>query len=229
MPTNNPLWCRRTCMAMLLSALPLQTTLGADCDAQEHQPGERIAPLLPANAIQVTNSTFHYSPRRIVIAIPENRKDRLREQDLFAKGMRRYLTERSHVSVVTARHRVCDRNSPLQTGRYDEQQLVEFLHRYQADGVLYCDVEQIRAYEPMQMEVSLLLVDCQNAVAVASGTITIDSKNSVTLQHYERFAFPDTEQRPKNQTLETHLSSPSQFIDFAAKEITAKLTKSVGF
>lgn len=160
-----------------------------------------------------------FVPRRIVIVPAANRLDRLKEQDLFAQSLANSLV--GHVEVVLSRHYACGESSPLRTGQYDEQALLDLSKEFSADAVLYCDVEKLSWQAPMRMQVSLLLIHVGEAIALVSGTESIDLSHSQPSMGYHGFAIPQS----KNAILDMRQNSPRTFIRYCSTLVSDKLKK----
>ena len=160
----------------------------------------------------VSSHCAYLQPRRIVIVTTNNRQDRLKEQDLFSKALAKHLRQGQRFDVVISREKMCRDKLPMRRGAFDEQRLLALSRAYNVDAVLFCELEQISAYEPMQLQMSMLLVDVGEAVSLASATTTVDQRPPGMHQAYVIFAGQDCDQF----TTDTHLNSPSLLIDFAA-------------
>ena len=167
----------------------------------------------------VSRHCVDLKPRRVVIVTARNRKDRLREQDEYAKTLANHLRNINCFDVVVAREGICCDHLPTRTGQFDEHELVRLSRRFNADTVLYCEVQQISAYEPMRLQSNVLLVSAAEAVALVSATSTFDLNHPVTRSRYARYV----NHRCSNAAVDTFLSSPSQLIDFAASEAAGVL------
>ena len=152
-----------------------------------------------------------------MIITTANRQDRLKEQDRFANSLASQLRASSQYDVVVSRERVCIEKLPMRRGKFDEHDVLAASREYNADTVLYCDVQQISAYEPMRIQTSVLLISAYEAISLVSTTSTLDLKHSATRTRYDTFS----QQHCETSTI--HLNSPSQFIDFAASEFATGL------
>ncbi len=160
----------------------------------------------------VSSHCAYLQPRRIVIVTTNNRQDRLPEQDLFSKSLAKHLRQGQRFDVVIRREKMCRDKLPMRRGVFDEQELLELSGASNADAVLFCELEQISAYEPMQLQMSMLLVHVGEAVSLVSATTTVDLRDPSTQQAYVTVAGQNCDPF----AVETHLNSPSLFIDFAA-------------
>ena len=160
----------------------------------------------------------HMQPRRIVIVVPKNRQDRLKEQDIFAAALAKQLTA-SGISAVVSKQRICDQTLPVQRGVFDERHLIRMAKDYRADAVLYSDVRSVGAYRPMNFASTVLLVDTNQAIALASLDSTLDLSRPSLQQVYQRFAYDSGK-----MVGETHLDSPTLFIRYAARGVAKNLS-----
>lgn len=180
------------------------------------------------NSREVGPDGFRYSaycgrlaPQRVVIVTCANRLDRLKEQDLFAESLANSLV--GHVDVILSHRYACDRTNPLRSGRYDERELLELSEEFNADAVLYCDVEKLHSYTPMKMQVSLVLVHVGEAVALVAGTESIDLTRANAQAEYQAFSTPAS----KNTVLDVRQHSPREFIRYCSNVISEKLQKGI--
>jgi hypothetical protein len=167
----------------------------------------------------ISHHCDYLKPRRIVIVTTNNRQDRLKEQDQFAESLSRHLRASHPFDCVLSRDKICASKLPMRQGRFDERQLLALSRDHNADAVLYCDLQQISAYEPMQLQASTLLVHVPEAIALVSATSTFDLRQQGTRGKYATFAL----QQCHDPVSDTYLSSPSLFIDYAASEVAAGL------
>ena len=167
----------------------------------------------------VSSHCDYLKPRRIVIVATHNRQDRLREQDRFVQSLAQHLRASQQFEVVISRDKVCLSKLPMRRGKFDERELLALSRNYHADAVLYCELPQMSAYEPMQLQTSTLLVHVSEAIALVSATSTFDLRQPGTRKKYAAFAL----RQCPDPVSDTHLSSPSEFIDFAASEVAGGL------
>ena len=163
----------------------------------------------------ISRHCAYLQPRRVVIVTTDDRQDRLKEQQLFSATLEKHLRHGQRFDVVVARDRVCQRNLPMRRGRFDEHELLALSERYNADCVLYCELEQISAYEPMQLQTSILIVHVAEAVSLVAATSTIDLRDPKTRHGYLKFL----QHRCRESTTDTTLHSPSQLIDYASSRL----------
>jgi hypothetical protein len=167
----------------------------------------------------ISHHCDYLKPRRIVIVTTNNRQDRLKEQDRFAESLSRYLRASQPFDCVISRDKICASKLPMRQGKFDEWKLLALSRDHNADAVLYCDLQQISAYEPMHLQASTLLVHVPQAIALVSATSTFDLRQPGTRRNYAAFAL----QQCHHPVSDTYLSSPSLFIDYAASEVAAGL------
>lgn len=195
-----------TCIALIVLHTP-------DPSVAEEVVAETLCELeLPQQPIRVSPLLAQLQPNRILIVRDYDRQDRLKEQQVLADRLATHLRRDSLFDVVECKRCVCDRSSPLRTGRFDERQLLEYANTFGVDSVLYCTVQSIDAYRPMKIEIQFLLININQSVAVASGSLTFDLSDPITEQIY-------LNQNPIAAShMTSPLSSPSRLIDFAASQ-----------
>ncbi|MCC9602932.1 hypothetical protein LOC67_20475 [Stieleria sp. JC731] len=158
-------------------------------------------------------------PNRVLIVTCLDRQDRLREQTELMHQLATHLRRQSTVEVVESDHRMCLQHSPMQTGRFDERQLVEMGTRYSADTVIYCEIANIDSYRPMKLELRFLMVSTHQSIALASASRHHDLGHTPT-----RKQFLSTFD-PYEHSAESLLRSPSRLIDFSANKLAAELLR----
>lgn len=187
--------------------------------SESHISAQDLQPVPEADdTYLVSKYSVNLKPRRIVIVTTNNRQDRLREQDMFAKALSAKLRKCGlQFETVISPDKVCRDKLPTRRGRFDEVELVALSHNYNADAVLYCELEIISAYNPMQMETSLLLVNVGEAIAIVSANHEFDLNRPDTYEAYSNFALqsPDHSQNLMN--------SPSKLINYAASTVVDSL------
>jgi hypothetical protein len=167
-------------------------------------------------------STHHVSPycstltpRRIVIVTCVDRQDRLKEQQQLAESLATHVAGNRKFSVVVCKTPMCRDHLPMHSGTFDELQLLRLSKKYHADCVLYCDVERIDAYQPMQADLSMLLVHVGEAVALVSAKSSYDLRDPDALKAYRQYINADNPE----SALSVDQHTPRQFIDFAANHL----------
>lgn len=205
-------------MLVLMMSLILLWILNGSAIGQGVKPCNGNTTGIGSGGFKYSSYCGSLSPTRVVIVTAANRMDRLHEQEVFAEAMASSLGR--FVDVVRAEQVICDGVSPLKSGRFDEHQLLRLKHELDADAVLYCDVQQLSAYAPLRIQVSMLLVHIDEAVALVAGTAMLDTKDSQVAEAYRTFSVG----KSPNEFLDVHDHSPRDFIRFSATVLASQLT-----
>jgi hypothetical protein len=172
---------------------------------------------LDPQPIRVSPLHVQLRPGRVLIVRSLDRMDRLKEQQVLVDRLAHHLRRQSLFDVVECKDCVCDATSPIRTALFDERQLLYYASTYGVDSVLYCTVQSIDAYRPMNVELQFVLINIDQAVPAASGSLAFDLANPVTEQVFiNTFNYGDVQ-------AVAALSSPSRLIDFAAARLAAEL------
>ena len=215
---NNLMWFSlAVCLIALSGNVSVQAQVCHDLMCQE------VCETLTPDLLAVSEHCNYLKPRRIVIVTAKNREDRLDEQSLLAELLAKHLA--GPFSTVVSRESVCADDLPMRKGVFDERELVQLKRAYQADAVLYCEIQRLVAYEPMQLEASLLLVDINQAVSLLSLHTKFDVRQIATRLSYANFATPTGQ---PSVLSETHVHSPSTFIEFAALQLSQQMCAAWG-
>ena len=164
--------------------------------------------LSPANAFV----SVHYAklkPRRVVIVTPHNRTSLFPEQTRFAEAFAAALRRKGVVEAVIAAPTTCSINA-IQSGRFDEEQLVQVAAQYNADAVLYCEVTDFCAYAPLSASVSLSLVDARESVVLLSTDGSWDLRSPDDAYQFRSLLIQSGDQAE----VEMKFNSPSEFTTF---------------
>ncbi len=202
---------RRKAMAVLLT-MPtallsinlLSTAAGQDCEGDSE---------VRFDAISKYATALH--PRRIVVLTAPNRQDRLKEHDLYAEAIATHLRSSRLCDVVLSNDRICAEQMPMRTGQFDERELLKIGRRYNADCVLYCLINSISAYDPMQMNASFLLISIDEAVALCSGTTNIDLRAPGAYHAYANAVLQSSD----SFSIAVHPHMPSRMLDWAGFQV----------
>ena len=179
--------------------------------AQEHSGPCVIWDALPSTH-HVSRHCETLTPRRIVIVTSQNRQDRLREQDIFASSLATHLSRSGKFEVVVGDTPIRRDNLPMRSGTFDEHHLLRLAKKYGVDSVLYCDVQQISGYDPMQADVAMLLVDVNDSVALVSAKSSYDLRDAIVASAYQRYSRACA----AHSVLDVNRHTPKQFLDFVA-------------
>lgn len=155
-------------------------------------------------------------PHRIAIVTPANRMQEFHEQDQFAESLAVALREHGVFEAVVGSEVRCNLNA-IQSGRFDEQQLVNLAAMYNADAILYCDVITMSAYDPLQASVALSIIDARESVVLfcSDGNWNLRDPNTKNaFRNFLQFGGYD-------YATESRLESPSEFVEYIA-DSTAK-------
>ncbi len=174
---------------------------------------------MPRQPMRLSPMASQLRPNRVLIITPLDRKDRLKEQIELKRQLASALRAKSGFDVIEASQRVCEATYPIRTGQFDERKLVKLGQEYLVDTVLYCNVESIDAYCPMQLEIQYLLINVEQSVSVVSGSQRFHLGADVTEQFFFKAmnADPETDVILKN--------SPSRLIQFGASHLAGDLSR----
>ena len=173
-----------------------------------------VAPALPdptpSNAF-VSQLYSRLRPHRVVIVTPSNRMHEFHEQDEFALALVAGLRKHGVFEAVAGAEVPCNLNA-IQSGNFDEQQLVNLANQYNVDAVIYCDVSQFSAYDPLQASVALSIVDARESVVLFCSDGVWNTREPETRSGFEMFLY----QNGDDYSVETRLDSPSEFMSYVA-------------
>ena len=209
-------WIVACCLlALPMSAMQIGTQLRA------HDAAETCSDALTLPTTHLVSPLCrNLKPRRVVIVITHDRHDRLEEQWTFAQSLAKHLNSCSQFHVVVASERICRDCLPMRKGTFDESQLLMLSRKYNTDAVLYCEINRLSAYEPMQAELSMALIHVGEAIALVSARSMYDLKSESTLRSYLSYINETDSLAP----LSVGRRTPSQFIDFSASRFSLGLT-----
>ncbi|QDT10267.1 hypothetical protein [Planctomycetes bacterium K23_9] len=156
-------------------------------------------------------------PRRIVVVTCPNRQDRLKEQDLFARFLAAQIGRNTNIDVLVGKEQICRDHMPMRRGTFDELHLLQLSKKYQADCVMFCEIGQLSAYEPMQAEMSMLLVHVGESIALVSAKSVYDARDSTTNKSYLAFI----NQANPESALSVGAHTPTNFIEFASSHFAS--------
>lgn len=187
------------------------------CHAEPSSSATSPAPVQPT--MRTSHLNQQLKPNRVLVIVPLDRQDRLKEQATLMRGLASSLRAKSNLEVVESPRRVCEETFPIYTGQFDERKLVALGKKYRVDTVLYCNIESIDAYCPMRLEIQFLAVSVDQSVAILSGTRHFDLANPSMLKSFfdSYGADPETDINLKN--------SPTRLIDFSAAHLAGDLTR----
>ena len=206
-----------TC-AMTAAVTALELTASNRSASAQEVVTETICELeLSQQPIRLSPLYGRLRPNRILIVRSLDRQDRLKEQQVLADRLANHLRRASVFDVVECKNCVCDATNPIRTAMFDERRLLHYAGTYGVDSVLYCTVQSIDAYRPMRVELQFVLINIDQSVAVASGSLSFDLADPITEQIYiNTFNYGDPHAIAAQ-------SSPSRLIDFAAAQLAGEL------
>lgn len=155
-------------------------------------------------------------PHRVAIVTPANRMQEFHEQDQFAESLAVALREHGVFEAVVGAEVRCNLNA-IQSGHFDEQQLVNLAAMYNADAILYCDVISMSAYDPLQASVALSIVDARESVVLFCSDGNWNMRDPNTKNAFRNFL----QSGGYDYATESRLESPSDFMEYVA-DSTAK-------
>lgn len=189
-----------------LSSLGQEPVVDPTCGLEVQRQPIRVSPLYR-----------QLRPNRILIVRSLDREDRLKEQQVLVERLANHLRRESLFDIVECKDCICDASNPIRTALFDERKLLHYANTYGVDSVLYCTVQSIDAYRPMNVELQFVLISIDQSVAVASGTLSFDLADPITEQIFiNTFNYGDLFATAAQ-------SSPSRLIDFAAAHLAAEL------
>ncbi|MEM8736437.1 MAG: hypothetical protein AAGG44_19565 [Planctomycetota bacterium] len=159
------------------------------------------------------------APKRLLIVTPQCRQDRLREHDTYARSLASYLRANGRFDVVVSQEYICENKIPMRSGRFDERDLLRYAQRYNVDTVLFCELPQLSAYEPMNLNATFAIVSIEEAIALVSGSGYFDLRHPAIYQDYANFSMQTSDMHSPA----THPHSPSRFIDYCASKASEGL------
>lgn len=172
---------------------------------------------LEEQPIRVSPLVGQLRPNRILVITSLDRQDRLKEQQSLRTALTKEIRELSTYDAIESRKCICERVNPIRSGRFDERRLVALSHEYLVDTVIFCQVVSIEAYRPMRLDVAFMMINIDQSVAVASGTLRFDLADPITEKIYHQSISADREDPM------TASSSPSRLIEFAAKQMAIQI------
>jgi hypothetical protein len=183
----------------------------------QYQHHRRIAPA-PADVL-VSQYYQQLKPRRIVIAIPTSRTHLLPEQKTFALALADSLRRCGFADAVVAPPCACD-SQAIRKGKFDLQQLVDLSSTFSGDAVLYCDVVSFSAYEPLEVAISMRLVDARESIAIMAVDGHWDLRDAQTQSSYLNYLSSN----PTDNDFQAGIKfqSPTEFLNFVSADV-AKL------
>ncbi|NND95822.1 MAG: hypothetical protein HKN47_00665, partial [Pirellulaceae bacterium] len=160
--------------------LPSPATMASNC----------VAVSRLVRNFHVSSHCGYLKPKRVVVVMTHDRQHRLREQTHFAESLTKFLQRENCFEVVLCRQAICQDELPLRKGTFDEHELLALARQFNADAVLYAEVMQLSAYEPMSGQLSVSLVSVSESVALLSAISTIDLRDAVTRNDYLNYSRP---------------------------------------
>lgn len=155
-------------------------------------------------------------PHRVAIVTPSNRMHEFHEQDQFAEALAIGLREHGVFEAIVGAEVPCNLNA-IQSGQFDEQQLVNLASQYNVDAILYCDVIAFSAYEPLQASVALSIIDARESVVLFCSDGNWNMREPGTANGFQNFL----QQGGADYATQSRMESPSEFVGYIA-DSTAK-------
>jgi hypothetical protein len=178
-----------------------------------------VATPTPSNAFV----SAHYSqlrPHRVAIVTPANRMQEFHEQDQFAEALAFSLRQHGVFETVVGSRVPCNLNA-IQSGRYDEQQLVNLASQYNADAILYCDVTSFSAYDPLTASVAISIIDARESVVLFCSDGTWNLRDTATSNGFRNFL----QRGGADYSIDSRLESPSEFVGYIADSTADFISK----
>lgn len=164
----------------------------------------------PSNAF-VSPLYQRLRPHRVAVVTPPNRMNEFYEQDAFAEAFVVALRKYGVFEAVIGHEVPCNLNA-IQSGNFDEQQLVSLAREYNVDAILYCDVINFSAYDPLRASVALSIVDARESVVLFCSDGSWNTRESETRNGYEWYLRETGEE----YSVSSRLESPSEFMGYVA-------------
>lgn len=168
-------------------------------------------------------------PRRVLVLPADAQLQPVAVQRQFAEQLAVQLRAAQLFEVVTApvpANCRCDMDSILR-GQFDEYRLLELTRQYNADALMFTRVNGIRAYSPIELSVTVALVDRNEAIVLASADGNWSQQDPQTaeswrswLQYHSGGIAPET--------LGAYQDSPAQFQSFVGWQIARRLGVPLG-
>ncbi len=204
----------QTFKLLALTLLTLAHALSSSAQKPETEAACELA--IDPQPIRVSPLHAQLRPNRVLIVRSLDRMDRLKEQQILVDRLANHLRRQSLFDVVECKDCICDATNPIRTALFDERKLLDYASTYGVDSVLYCRVQSIDAYRPMNIELQFVLINIDQAVPAASGALTFDLADPLTEQVFiNTFSYGDVH-------AVAALASPSRLIDFAAARLAAE-------
>lgn len=164
----------------------------------------------PSNAF-VSPLYSRLRPHRVAIITPSNRMHEFHEQDKFAHALKVGLRKHGVFEAIVGAEVPCNLNA-IQSGNFDEQQLVALANQYNVDAILYCDVNHFSAYDPLQASVALSIVDARESVVLFCSDGVWNTREPGTRGGFESFLY----QNGDEYSVDMRLDSPTEFMSYVA-------------
>lgn len=204
-------------LLVILSAASLSGLAGCHFRQSRQTPVCTTVPLecqysTPANVL-VSQYYDQLKPHRVVIATPASENHLLPEQKKFALALANSLRQVGFSDAVVSPSCACDTQA-IRKGKFDLQQLVDLSNEYSADAVLYCDVVSFSAYSPLQVSVSMTLVDAGESIAIMAIDGNWDLRDLQTQNSYLNYLSSN----PLDSEFQSgvRFQSPTEFLNFVA-------------
>ena len=179
----------------------------------------------PCSPFSVTISDLGHTlrPTRLAIVTTKNRYSRIKEQDLFVTQLAKHLNNNGFLAFVSP-EKLSKAKLPMQSGVFDERELLDLARDHRADAVLYCDVSKLDNSIPMQLQVSAVIVNVDQAVSIVSLTGSFNLSSPITTHQY----LYSVVQNKDEFHAETFLSSPSKLIEYVSNRTARRISQCWG-
>ena len=164
-------------------------------------------------------------PSRIVLMIPKMRNNSYEVQTKFADALHRQLNEKGVFEVIL-KTGYCDIElDSIRRGTFDERHLLNITREFTADGIMFCEVSSFSAYEPLQLGCSLTFVDMRESIV----TLHTNGFWNTNETHVAKKFLQDVCKihRCKQYAANVYLRSPTEFMDFVARDLTEFLQSAI--
>ncbi|MEM6468479.1 MAG: hypothetical protein AAF802_02835 [Planctomycetota bacterium] len=208
---------RHRCIALLFIASCLVSSHSTSIGGERGKVCEETFFVLEEQPIRVSPLAARLRPNRMLVVTCLDRQDRLKEQQALRRAVMQQIRALSTFDAIEHRTAICEKSNPIRSGRFDERQLIGWAREYMVDSVLFCQVTEIDAYRPMRMELAFLLLNADQSVPVASGTLRFDLADGNTEQVFLRSLHSDREAPV------TAIASPTRLIEFSAAQFVHQL------
>ena len=205
----------------ILLAIAFATSQYVVASSQDLQ--KPIATACSPFSVTISDIGHTLKPTRLAIVTTKNRYSRIKEQDLFVTQLAKHLNNNGFFAFVSP-HKLSKAKLPMQSGVFDERELLDIARDHRADAVLYCDVSRLDNSIPMQLQVSAVIVNVDQAVSIVSLTGSFNLSSPITTHQY----LYSVVQNKDEFHAETFLSSPSKLIEYVSNRTARRISQCWG-